>query len=80
MPDLRAEHGLAHHVEIARGGTRTRRLFDFGLTPESMNHNLRELGPTRAWSTRSPGATATETTSAGSSAPCTRTGAACDAT
>jgi 7,8-dihydropterin-6-yl-methyl-4-(beta-D-ribofuranosyl)aminobenzene 5'-phosphate synthase len=44
MPDLRAEHGLAHHVEIARGQARARILFDFGLTPDSLNHNLRELG------------------------------------
>jgi len=44
MPDLRAEHGLAHHVEIVRGGISSRILFDFGLTPNSMNHNLRELG------------------------------------
>jgi 7,8-dihydropterin-6-yl-methyl-4-(beta-D-ribofuranosyl)aminobenzene 5'-phosphate synthase len=44
MPDLRAEHGLAHHVEIARGRAHARILFDFGLTPDSMNHNLRELG------------------------------------
>src|SRR5262245_45198121 len=44
MPDLRAEHGLAHCVEIAgRAGTR-RILFDFGLTADSMNHNVRELG------------------------------------
>jgi 7,8-dihydropterin-6-yl-methyl-4-(beta-D-ribofuranosyl)aminobenzene 5'-phosphate synthase len=44
MPDLRAEHGLAHHVEIVGGGAPLRILFDFGLTPDSMNHNLRELG------------------------------------
>jgi 7,8-dihydropterin-6-yl-methyl-4-(beta-D-ribofuranosyl)aminobenzene 5'-phosphate synthase len=44
MPELRAEHGLAHHVEIVRGGAPLRILFDFGLTPDSMNHNLRELG------------------------------------
>ena len=43
MPDLRAEHGLAHHVEVVGGGTSRRILFDFGLTADSMNHNLREL-------------------------------------
>ena len=44
MPELRAEHGLAHHVEIIGGGAPQRILFDFGLTADSMNHNLRELG------------------------------------
>jgi 7,8-dihydropterin-6-yl-methyl-4-(beta-D-ribofuranosyl)aminobenzene 5'-phosphate synthase len=44
MPDLRAEHGLAHYVEVTRGGTVTRVAFDFGLTAESMTHNFRELG------------------------------------
>lgn len=44
MPDLRAEHGLAHHVEIIRRGAPLRILFDFGLTPDSINHNVRELG------------------------------------
>jgi 7,8-dihydropterin-6-yl-methyl-4-(beta-D-ribofuranosyl)aminobenzene 5'-phosphate synthase len=44
MPELRAEHGLAHHVEIVRGGAPQRLLFDFGLTAASMNHNVRELG------------------------------------
>jgi 7,8-dihydropterin-6-yl-methyl-4-(beta-D-ribofuranosyl)aminobenzene 5'-phosphate synthase len=44
MPDLRAEHGLAHHVEIVGVGGRTRILFDFGLTLDCMNHNVRELG------------------------------------
>jgi 7,8-dihydropterin-6-yl-methyl-4-(beta-D-ribofuranosyl)aminobenzene 5'-phosphate synthase len=44
IPDLRAEHGLAHHVEVTRGGTTTRLAFDFGLTAESMTHNFRELG------------------------------------
>jgi 7,8-dihydropterin-6-yl-methyl-4-(beta-D-ribofuranosyl)aminobenzene 5'-phosphate synthase len=43
MPDLRAEHGLAHLVEVARGTTTTRIAFDFGLTAESLNHNFREL-------------------------------------
>jgi len=43
MPDLRAEHGLAHLVEIARGGERFTMAFDFGLTPETLNHNFREL-------------------------------------
>jgi 7,8-dihydropterin-6-yl-methyl-4-(beta-D-ribofuranosyl)aminobenzene 5'-phosphate synthase len=44
MPELRAEHGLAHHVEIVRGAAPQRLLFDFGLTAASMNHNVRELG------------------------------------
>ena len=44
IPDLRAEHGLAHYVEVTRGGTTTRLVFDFGLTAESMTHNFRELG------------------------------------
>jgi 7,8-dihydropterin-6-yl-methyl-4-(beta-D-ribofuranosyl)aminobenzene 5'-phosphate synthase len=44
IPDLRAEHGLAHHVEVTRGARATRVLFDFGLTPDSLNHNVRELG------------------------------------
>jgi 7,8-dihydropterin-6-yl-methyl-4-(beta-D-ribofuranosyl)aminobenzene 5'-phosphate synthase len=43
MPDLRAEHGLAHLVEIARGRDRFTFAFDFGLTPETLNHNFREL-------------------------------------
>src|SRR3989475_7192632 len=43
MPDLRAEHGLAHLVEITRGGDRFTMAFDFGLTPETLNHNFREL-------------------------------------
>jgi 7,8-dihydropterin-6-yl-methyl-4-(beta-D-ribofuranosyl)aminobenzene 5'-phosphate synthase len=42
--DLRAEHGLAHHVEVARGRETARIAFDFGLTPEAMTHNFRELG------------------------------------
>lgn len=44
MPTLRAEHGLAHWVEVARGGETTRIAFDFGLTEASFNHNLQELG------------------------------------
>jgi 7,8-dihydropterin-6-yl-methyl-4-(beta-D-ribofuranosyl)aminobenzene 5'-phosphate synthase len=44
IPDLRAEHGLAHYVEVTRGGTTSRLAFDFGLTAESMTHNFRELG------------------------------------
>jgi len=46
---LRAEHGLAHLVEVTRGGTTTRVAFDFGLTTDSLLHNLGELGidPTR---------------------------------
>src|SRR5438093_5480875 len=41
MPDLRAEHGLAHLVEITRGGDRFTMAFYFGHTPEKMYHNLR---------------------------------------
>src|SRR5207244_8921420 len=43
MPDLRAEHGLAHLVEITRRGDRFTLAFDFGLTAETLNHNFREL-------------------------------------
>src|SRR5215831_11926606 len=43
MPDLRAEHGLAHLVEATRGGDRITMALDFGLTPDTMNHNFREL-------------------------------------
>jgi 7,8-dihydropterin-6-yl-methyl-4-(beta-D-ribofuranosyl)aminobenzene 5'-phosphate synthase len=44
IADLRAEHGLAHHVEVTRGRETARIAFDFGLTPEAMTHNFRELG------------------------------------
>jgi 7,8-dihydropterin-6-yl-methyl-4-(beta-D-ribofuranosyl)aminobenzene 5'-phosphate synthase len=44
IADLRAEHGLAHHVEVTRGRGTARIAFDFGLTPEAMTHNFRELG------------------------------------
>jgi 7,8-dihydropterin-6-yl-methyl-4-(beta-D-ribofuranosyl)aminobenzene 5'-phosphate synthase len=44
IPQLRAEHGLAHHVEVTRGGEPARLAFDFGLTAESMNHNWGALG------------------------------------
>ena len=44
IPTLRAEHGLAHHLEVAKGGATTRIAFDFGLTAESMNHNWGVLG------------------------------------
>jgi 7,8-dihydropterin-6-yl-methyl-4-(beta-D-ribofuranosyl)aminobenzene 5'-phosphate synthase len=44
IADLRAEHGLAHHVEVTRGRETARIAFDFGLTAESMTHNFRELG------------------------------------
>jgi 7,8-dihydropterin-6-yl-methyl-4-(beta-D-ribofuranosyl)aminobenzene 5'-phosphate synthase len=43
MPDLRAEHGLAHFVETTRGGERFTMALDFGLTAETLNHNFREL-------------------------------------
>ena len=44
IADLRAEHGLAHHVEVTRGRETARIAFDFGLTTEAMTHNFRELG------------------------------------
>ena len=44
MTDLRAEHGLAHLVEVTRGATTARIGFDFGQTHDSLNHNTRELG------------------------------------
>jgi 7,8-dihydropterin-6-yl-methyl-4-(beta-D-ribofuranosyl)aminobenzene 5'-phosphate synthase len=44
MPDLRAEHGLGHLVEIAREGTTARIAFDFGFSPDAYTHNFRELG------------------------------------
>jgi len=44
MPELRAEHGLAHQVEVTRGRTTTRALFDFGASPDALVHNLGELG------------------------------------
>ena len=44
IPRLRAEHGLAHHVEVTRGADTRRIAFDFGLTAESMNHNWEVLG------------------------------------
>ncbi len=43
MPDLRAEHGLAHFVETARGDERFTMALDFGRTAETPNHNFREL-------------------------------------
>jgi 7,8-dihydropterin-6-yl-methyl-4-(beta-D-ribofuranosyl)aminobenzene 5'-phosphate synthase len=42
--ELRAEHGLAHLVEVTRGRETSRIAFDFGLTGDSFLHNLRELG------------------------------------
>jgi 7,8-dihydropterin-6-yl-methyl-4-(beta-D-ribofuranosyl)aminobenzene 5'-phosphate synthase len=44
IPQLRAEHGLAHHVEVARGTDIARIAFDFGLTADSMTHNWGALG------------------------------------
>ncbi|HEV8438645.1 MAG TPA: MBL fold metallo-hydrolase [Methylomirabilota bacterium] len=40
IPPLRAEHGLAHHVEVTRGSETMRIGFDFGLTAETMIHNF----------------------------------------
>jgi 7,8-dihydropterin-6-yl-methyl-4-(beta-D-ribofuranosyl)aminobenzene 5'-phosphate synthase len=44
IADLRAEHGLAHHVKVARGQDAAHIAFDFGLTAEAMTHNFQELG------------------------------------
>ena len=44
MPTLKAEHGLGHWVEVARGDETRRIAFDFGLTGESYTHNFLELG------------------------------------
>lgn len=44
MPDLRAEHGLAHLVEVTRDGATSRIAFDFGFSPDAYTHNARELG------------------------------------
>jgi 7,8-dihydropterin-6-yl-methyl-4-(beta-D-ribofuranosyl)aminobenzene 5'-phosphate synthase len=44
MPDLRAEHGLAHLVEVTRAGESRRIAFDFGFSPDAYTHNFRELG------------------------------------
>ena len=47
IADLRAEHGLAHHVEVARGPRTARIAFDFGLTAASMTHNFQRARPRR---------------------------------
>ena len=44
MPDLRAEHGLAHHVEVTRGASTARIAFDFGPSETALTHNFRVLG------------------------------------
>ena len=44
LPTLRAEHGLAHWVELTRGRETARIALDWGLTDASYLHNLRELG------------------------------------
>ena len=44
MIDLRAEHGLAHYVEITRGSETTRIAFDFGPSEAAITHNFRVLG------------------------------------
>jgi metal-dependent hydrolase (beta-lactamase superfamily II) len=44
VPDLRAEHGLAHFVEIIRGRDITRIAFDFGPSDTALTHNFRVLG------------------------------------
>ncbi|HET8530167.1 MAG TPA: MBL fold metallo-hydrolase [Methylomirabilota bacterium] len=44
MPDLQAAHGLAHYVEVARGGETVRIAFDFGPSEAAITHNFRVLG------------------------------------
>ena len=44
MVDLRAEHGLAHFVEITRGAETVRIAFDFGPSEAAITHNFRVLG------------------------------------
>jgi 7,8-dihydropterin-6-yl-methyl-4-(beta-D-ribofuranosyl)aminobenzene 5'-phosphate synthase len=44
MPDLRAEHGLAHYVEVTRGAHTVRVAFDFGPSDAAITHNFRVLG------------------------------------
>jgi len=44
IPDLRAEHGLAHYVEVVRGSETVRIVFDFGSSEEAFVHNFRALG------------------------------------
>jgi 7,8-dihydropterin-6-yl-methyl-4-(beta-D-ribofuranosyl)aminobenzene 5'-phosphate synthase len=44
IPDLRAEHGLAHYVEVVRGSEMVRIVFDFGSSEEAFVHNFRALG------------------------------------
>ena len=44
MPDLRAEHGLAHYVEVGRGRETVRIAFDFGSSEGACAHNFRALG------------------------------------
>jgi 7,8-dihydropterin-6-yl-methyl-4-(beta-D-ribofuranosyl)aminobenzene 5'-phosphate synthase len=44
MPTLRAEHGLAHWVEVTLGRETRTIAFDWGLTGESYCHNFLELG------------------------------------
>ena len=44
LPTLRAEHGLAHWVELTRGREAARIALDWGLTDASYLHNLHELG------------------------------------
>ena len=44
VPDLRAEHGLAHFVEITRGRDTIRIAFDFGPSDTAITHNFRVLG------------------------------------
>ncbi|MGH7374327.1 MAG: MBL fold metallo-hydrolase [Candidatus Rokuibacteriota bacterium] len=44
MPDLRAEHGLAHYVEVTRGESTVRIAFDFGPSETALTHNFRVLG------------------------------------
>ena len=76
MPTLKAEHGLGHWVEVARGGETRRIAFDFGLTGESYTHNFLELGldagqvdaiasPTATWTTTAGWAASSRPTAGG---------------
>lgn len=41
---LQAEHGFAALVEVTKGGKSHKVLFDAGLTPDGMRHNMERLG------------------------------------
>lgn len=41
---IHAEHGLSYHVETEVGGTSSSLLFDYGMDPMGMSHNVAVLG------------------------------------